>query len=423
MITQIIESFEIFLRNITDSSNLKTGDFVPSGGVWFWNAEEGSVEITGDEKFEYLRLLNEFSEDNEIRETFSRQAIDKLLKTCIFEVLDIAQKRRERDSQARISDAVKALKKELEGPPEQWSVALRVEGLDLGENRNWSFGSVVFRRGEDLLVDIKEKSESYYNLDEDKLVQTLSNTIYAQIKICANDFRSAVAQARNGLRSTLNVLNFYTDILNNPALHLALSDFAINRPKALDVVIAFGEDSRIGPVSYTTQGPATDFSVSLIENYREDKNFAISSLEQLLVTENLTELQHQILTGIQWVGRATIEPLREEAFILYIVGLEALLGGSEYSNVKTAILLSDGGDKFEREKKLLQELYRIRGAIVHSGRFYVAESDLAEMRLIVKESVLRLIDLVERRGFTTKAELDDWFEQVAEENDENYVAS
>jgi len=115
--------------------------------------------------------------------------------------------------------------------------------------------------------------------------------------------------------------------------------------------------------------------------------------------------------------------VREEAFALYFVGLEALLGGSNYSRVNTAILLAQGEESPKQAKERIERLYRIRSAIVHSGRFYVAESDLMEARYIVKTSVFCYLKIIEANGFSRKNELDDWFATKRDEYEKNYPST
>src|SRR5690606_3597075 len=133
--------------------------------------DEGGIYLTAQERIEYLDLLNELSERRDVRARFSRNGIDEILRSCVFEAVDIPASRAPRNSEERITDAVKLLEQELAKAPRNWIVAVRVEGLKLGTRRRWRFGRVVFRTGEDLLAEIEEKSNWYYELSKDRLTR------------------------------------------------------------------------------------------------------------------------------------------------------------------------------------------------------------------------------------------------------------
>ena len=92
--------------------------------------------------------------------------------------------------------------------------------------------------------------------------------------------------------------------------------------------------------------------------------------------------------AFQWAGKASVEPRKEEAFLLFAISLESLLmerdgrlETTEKRALRGAHIIGGNAASPLTVCRDLKKLYGIRSKIVHSGSVEVGEDQLSESRL------------------------------------------
>jgi hypothetical protein len=123
-------------------------------------------------------------------------------------------------------------------------------------------------------------------------------------------------------------------------------------------------------------------------------------------------LEDQIIASLQWAGRATVEPRKEEAFLLYAIAFESFfLSGGENRELSYRLRLLAAhflGRDFQGRRDVFEkvdEMYKIRSKIVHSGHVQVAEADLGLMRRLTKAALIRVCTTPDLQRFASSQEL------------------
>jgi Apea-like HEPN len=129
------------------------------------------------------------------------------------------------------------------------------------------------------------------------------------------------------------------------------------------------------------------------------------------------DIDELYLSAIQWAGRATVEPRREEAFLLFAIALESLILPTSDPmeltyrlRIRTAHLLGATARERERISEETGKLYGIRSNIVHNGYYQITEVELARIKRKTKQAIFALLSSRTAQGCKDKKELNKWFE-------------
>jgi hypothetical protein len=249
------------------------------------------------------------------------------------------------------------------------------------------------------------------------LVQTaerLDGKVCAQVLVAARDFDAARSLARREARTAIDCINFFADLVpyNHGWLYFP-SEGAPTR-ETTPARDASGQ----AHVGLDIRGPALPFSV---EHLRESRAlFAdFCRLGRLSVAARAKTAAECLRTAFQWAGRATVEPKREESYLLFAIALETAVLPTEDTELtyrlgrRVAALLTGSRQQRSELRTKISHLYEIRSRVAHSGFSEVTEQDLGALRLLAKRSLLRLL----RRPAVWTMELADynsWLESQTE---------
>jgi len=396
--------------------------------VLFGQKDEGWVLLSNDEALEYRQCLNELS--SSIEDRYSRKAVEQLMQTAILKALDIKKQRTKIPFEKRLESAIKELQNTLKAKPTTWTVHLRVEGL-APAGLPKKFGKVEFyfadeARIKQLIQDINtvidlgannpEVKKDVKSLTGQKL-KSLTGATMASLKVSACDPEAAWSQARRELRLTMDVLNFYSDILFNPKLHVQIY-FPGELQPVKDLSLVFKSDLRSVSLPCKTIGPLSGMSLNEITSERAQQ-VGLFRANSILKKNQHTDVEKRILSALQWAGRATVNTRPEEAFLQYTVALECITLGTKYGRelnyrlaMRTALLIGSSLEARKNIKDQVRELYRIRSKLVHSGDYDATDSDLSLIRYLAKKCILRVLTEEPFVSMVKENDLDTWFEEA-----------
>jgi hypothetical protein len=127
------------------------------------------------------------------------------------------------------------------------------------------------------------------------------------------------------------------------------------------------------------------------------------------------DFERTLLRTIHWYATHTIQEELENKLLNLITSLETLLTPRDNNPIGTAIaegtaiLITEGVENRRSLKKRIQELYRLRSAVSHGGKKTVSEKDIVELRWIVSNLIVVLIQKLSE--YKTQKELLDWIEE------------
>jgi hypothetical protein len=134
-----------------------------------------------------------------------------------------------------------------------------------------------------------------------------------------------------------------------------------------------------------------------------------------LLTQNHA-FANRIITGYVTAGTACVEPKPQLAFLLFAIALESVVLGDQMKteityqlSTRVAHLLASTVVAKRSIVKQVNDLYRLRSAIVHSGENEISEADLYTIRAICLRSLQTLATSSDFAGMKCVEELDQWF--------------
>jgi hypothetical protein len=334
-------------------------------------------------------------------EHISVNAANQAISQVILLGLNESDTRSDDDFYTKLPDALEVLVSVLTSPPQQWQFKFRVGGIT-ASGETTKFGSIEF----------SETDPGYIVplLKEDKYTR---GQMVARVEVQAFDETAAYQLAMRQLRITADVLNFFTDLLYPPG-HTQVVLPGEYEGSVSDYSYASPPDAPDGMVSSTYIG--LHQPLSLLWVLRGRYRMSATRLSTILLSPNRTPLEERFLAAIQWAGRATVEPRKEEAFLLYAIALESLVRGIDNQDVtykfkmRVAHLLGSTVEERLEIFRQVGKLYTIRSKIVHQGSFEVSDLHFNQMSGYTKRCLLRILDDDSLKAMVTDQHLEDWFD-------------
>jgi hypothetical protein len=139
------------------------------------------------------------------------------------------------------------------------------------------------------------------------------------------------------------------------------------------------------------------------------------SVSQKLASDE-TDFNRRLLSGYQYAGAACVDSHPERSFLMLAIALESVILGrdtnSELSHQlgnRVAHLIGSGLNGRKLVAKTINELYRRRSKIVHTGEYGVSRTDAALMWFYCITALNMLVVAPAFSSFKTSAELEEWF--------------
>ena len=398
-----------FLQRLVDTTSSGSVPHDFSTGCTWIRQDEGMLTLDSKEYRNYRQVRAELTKTLAPGGDISPSTIDSVLQDAIFASIDI-QNRRDSDTNTRVNEAVQALRAVSSSTPEPFECWLEVGGLESNTLPS-SFGRVRFVPfTESDVQQLSEGSKSSALLSAQK--ERLLGRCFGIATSEARDIRAATTLASGEIQETVECLNFFSDMLdyNNSWLFLPGDQEATSTTR-----FAVGDDGRLN-TEFRRVGPMGGYDITRLRS-QENIRDLVSGVNQLLQKRE-TEVDELLLKALRWAGRATVAPLRNEAFMLYAIALECVvLPGSDRGELRhrlsqrVAKITQDTVAKRVDIQKLMRKLYDIRSKIVHTGLYTVDEGDLYLMRNVAKGVIVTLLSDTRLAGLTTAGDLDQWYEE------------
>jgi hypothetical protein len=399
-----------------------TGSFfeaLTSGTVMFSRPELGGLMLSQEEASGYRRCvetIHEFVGGEYGR--VSRSAVEDATQITILKALDATGKDAERDFPRRLTREIEELRKSLKRAPDVYVVHLEVRGLD-ARGLPRQMGNAKFYVVDETNVPGEASDEATETQGKgasalrDRLIASIKTKTYASIEVEAFDMEAAVILAERELRMTIDVLNYFGDLLSHEDTRVFLPGDAA--PSGHLAIIENKNDSQKSKYSLSGRGRIVPFSFSSVNDPRAVG--ALDKASSLLQKCNRNRWDSRILAALQWAGRASVEERKEEALLLFCISLEALLLTNDDKELayqfalRGAHLLVKDGSRRKEAFEDLKALYKIRSKIVHSGKAEIFAMDVAKANLLAKSAIFIVLTTEPFSRFASEKEFNDWVEE------------
>ena len=386
-------------------------------GIWFSRRDEGSLFLDREERAAYSALITALMKKYVPQDDLSRRSVETFVQDALFASLDLRE-RRKNTLDERIDAELQTLLKRLKAPSQPFRCWIAVDGLDraglparFSDVRFVTFARPHLRE----LTKLHSKSSSSFWKVHGKHIREsdLWNHACAIVTVRARDFSAAQELGLRRTRQVLDLVNVFSDLIPYNYGWLYLPGDAARAQRIVPIQRAA---DGAATTSYTTLDPLTAFSWKKLR--AERRLFQLFSRLSTLARKNDDGTCGSLVTSAaQWIGRATIDRRREEAFLLYAIALETLMLPGEKSGelgyrlkVRVAHLLGRSVASRTQLAKDISRLYGIRSAIVHAGSYEVTDEDLGLLRSVVKRVLLRLVRSAALHRLTHD-QLSEWFDR------------
>lgn len=420
-----LEEFTHFVKSLLPLEPLSEG-FIPE--IIFSSSEDGAVLLTGIEAQNYRECLRKLVEVATSREQISPKAVESLYQKAILEILDINGRRSNQSIEQRLVKATQNLKTALNAKPCTFRVYYPVNGL-AADGLPVKVGNVTFcifgdeHLGEfEQILDHQEVSEQERQIKakiiDDWMDDWMKDIIEKPIGITdvsAIEADAARSLALKELRLTLDIINFYSDMLPSKG-HLFIIGEAERTAMTIPVLLQSNRPAVNLQMKVT--GPLSPLSLRELSDLDARKTLGFATISNILSKEQRSKLEDRLVAAMQWAGRATVDNRREEAFLLYMIALESIMLAENDRDelgyrlrVRVAHLLGRDLQARRRLSEQVRDLYRIRSQIIHSGKYEVKYADLGLIRSITKKCILRILVDEPFKSMNNPNDLVSWFDE------------
>lgn len=359
-------------------------------------------------------------------EHISRSAVESSIQRAMLRAIDSVQASTEKDFSKRLTSALSDLSDELGTKPSTWEVHYPIEGV-LPDKLPFTFGKCEFYFGDDACLDLllgrvdriivslvgEDAVQDARRDAETTIRQLVKGKTGVSATVDAVDAEAARLLARKMSRQIVDILNFYANLGNHPPSEVLL--FSEGRGPGALYTFLFAEEPPAFQSPMDRFGPAMRFSFAA--SHLDGTGFQRMS-DMLKKPENArSKIEDRLVAAFQWAGKASVEPRKEEAFLLFAISLESLLlernDKSEISEtlaLRAAHLIS-GPQSRRMVYEDMKRLYRVRSNIVHSGSVDVAEDQLSEIRYYARLALLTVLCSSHFSEMTKDEELMKWFQE------------
>lgn len=393
--------------------------------IMFNDRELGGLWLSGKEAADYLRILAGILNATESNEAISPKYVEKLVQNAILSSLDAQEQQPETSLESRLVTETQRLRIALRRTAIPYQLYYPIEGMS-SEGLPYRFGTATFKVFDDecrniVLEALTDRASSDNGSGEttrtmeDWLDSTvLEGKVVAEIVVKAVDSEAARLLAAKELRLITDVISFFSDVVRFGGDGVYLPG---ERGSAFTTIIDLGHgDVPTASFSSRRVGPLVPMRVDKLRDYDSKHSIGFSVIDRLLVQKR-TSLQEQLLSSVQWAGRATVESRNEESFLLFAIALESLvLVGSEPIEIvdrlatRVALLIGSEIDSRKRIYRDVRDLYRVRSKIVHSGEYQVTKKDLSLIRSYAKNCIIKILTAEPFQSMSDpQKDLDDWF--------------
>jgi len=408
---------EEFIREVHDGVTL--GPPSEPFGPLFSRKGQGTIALDPESGAAYRRVVTRLEEQFSPKKDISRLTLQAYVQDALFaSLLPDVSPEVNTEFESRLASAIRELGRSLSKPPRNYACYTPVRGLAV-EGLPFRVGAVTLvrmnsnrlRRHVSPILAASKGTRAQNRALRADIESDLLGLPMALVNTSARDSDAAENLALNETRLAVDVLNFFSDqIPNSPAWVYLAGEAGAEGSTSL---IVCENDSFSVPGRW--KGPLAEMSLKRLRSVPQLRR-ALKRIDALLLQDPRTRMAELLLTSVRWAGRASVEPVKEHAFVMYVIALEALMlphdarGMAHRLQTRVSHLLGANAEERGWFHDTVKHLYDVRSGIVHEGSVEVEDGDLGRLEMIVKECILRVLSHRTAYLLSTPKEFSRWLD-------------
>ena len=399
--------------NPSDSA-IRRKEIIKRGGIVFSFKDEFV-----DSFYDFIKDILNFSDWNE---KFSEKYIKSNFESLLADVIKSSNK------EIDVENYFENFINDLENYNREWLCIIPLSGIEL-HIKEYNIGKVKLVNATidklhfwfGTIENVIQKSDHsdlekymYIRNQSSEFLQRLSNYVCAELLINAEPIK-ALEIAENETRKIIDCLKYTIPVIYPESNKVDISLFGeIQNELRLSPILS--ADTNSFNLNKKLVGPDTTFVINDKMSQTFDK-LGISVLSRIAGKSNkqLNDFDKTLFRGLHWFSSSLSQIEIENQLLNLFTSLETLLTPRDGNPIGTAIaenvaiLISDNVDSRIELKARIKQLYKLRSALSHGGDKKIYESDLIELRHIVRIFLWNLIESADK--FKSQKELFEYFEK------------
>jgi hypothetical protein len=389
--------------------------------------------------------INEVNNDEYISENVTSKILEDKMLLIVRNAFDVSEKERSKYIKEKLTE----LKSEIKKSKSNWSFHVPIYNLSIenpfsiGDVKFYTFDkdkALEFRNYvKNLEFEIENSQDIEKSIDNecDYFIKKNVGFTIAEIKL-KGLFQSSYQTALQKIRMSINILKLYA----HSSFHVFGIQGEVDKPSQR-ITLGYSQNENSEKMYFRNWmrfGPPYKQKIT-DENIERMKENGLDELDRILKTKP-TKFEKRILTAIYWFGESmNIKIPKEDKFIFRRQNKDD--GNLEYFNLgdkflklsnalETILVFNENEpiahtisercafflnyvyvDETKLEiKKVVKNLYDVRSKIVHQGDTFVSKIDLITMIELVRDLILKTLEVKIERGFKTPDEFRDYLEEL-----------
>jgi Apea-like HEPN len=386
-----------------------------------WRKGKGTLFLEESDVEAYSSVVARLTEQQRRRGHISKRTLESYVQDVLFTALDFhIDPKSDARFDERLAIAMVELHRRLQQPAADYVCYVPVSSLS-PEGLPWTLGTVRLvqmnaarlRRnvaplgGEPSRRQIATRRALIEDLTSDP---SLPRPM-VEVTVHAKDVDAAMDAAMSKTREIVNILNFFAPFVPNNPEWAYLAGEAERTVSTAFVV----RDGRLVQASSSLKGPLGGLSCKRLKSTSHLRP-ALRRVHELLRDPDRSQVGERLVTSAVWAGRASVEPVRENAFLQYMIALETLMLPDDPRDIGSRLRTRVGrflghtvGDREWFHDNIIR-LYKTRSDISHEGFLEVSGEDLDRLSAIVRACVFQALVRRGMRRLATSREFARWLD-------------
>jgi hypothetical protein len=422
-LNEVVKQIEQFLRELKVDDEAAVEP--PESGLpfMFSRAGRGTMTLTSQEAREYGQLLDGLytSLPDSRRKAITTKTLGTWFQEAVFDAVAGGDSQRPEATRA----AGQALRRKLHQPTNQYWVYLPLDGVKVPRRARKCGAAIVRAPRSRAVADARREGRTIIARGtsspevkahaagklRDEMKSQFTDRAVAEIVVDSLDAESAERQARDVLREVADIVNFFAVILVPREITAFASADGPTGDREKPLLIGRGRNVR-----FPNSAPRRLIDLDAL--FSDDATrLGTRKVFRLLASAKRTSVEGRILSAISWIGYGNSRPRPVEAFVNYLISLEALLLGPQNDRdisyklrLRCAHVIASSTAARRQVFNRLGTLYSIRSKVVHAGIQDVDDTDLSDARFFAQRAAL---EVLQSRRFAGVQDLEPRFLELA----------
>ncbi len=358
-----------------------------------------------------LECVDEINKDDTIAEKVAGKTVEEAVSNVLSE-LKIARDA----SDATVDSRTKAMVKELRDSIRKLLVFLPVDGLSLGNMRQFTVGSVTFYPAASMTSRFKkimlqhsatdtsaldDRTRANRKRDREAFLKSLGElpgqcTAMAEVRLEA-DPKAAQDMAYGKVKLVADMLRCFTSKLQRHGFYPAIGTGSSLGSRETRSAV-FYQDHSNASITWSCAPGFGSYEIDPDRVKILESKLAFRAIEAVLAKaqRQRTDSEKIITTAIKWIGNGVAAYDATDKVLCFCIALEVMMTGGERGDIaervamRLALLLTSDRKRRDGIYRLAKDLYSLRSEVVHAGGASISSQNLMDLEAMAVSALVAL---------------------------------